>query len=392
MPAPETDPSTSITPRTQPVVPPIYQTVNFRLDENSYDDIRATGGLNEYWYSRFGNPTVDAAGAEIARLEGAEAGLMTSSGMAAVAVVLLTLLKAGDRLVAARELYGDTRDLLERDLRQLGITVDLVGAADLDSWRQAVGRAPVAVLYAESISNPQLRLLDVPALADLARGAAARLVVDNTFATPLLIRPLEHGADVVIDSVTKFLNGHSDVTAGCISSGPAHIQQFQRRVITLGGSLDPHAAFLVSRALRTVRLRLDRQMSTAARVAQFLKSRPDVEDVIYPGLAAYPQRELAARLLPAGRAGGMVTFVVQGGNQRGYDMMRRLRVLTEATSLGGVETLVSMPITSSQFNLSEKELTEAGIPPGMVRLSIGIEEPEDILSDLAQALDASRRP
>jgi cystathionine beta-lyase/cystathionine gamma-synthase len=374
------------------VVPPIYQTVNFRLDENSYDDIRATGGLNEYWYSRFGNPTVDAAGAEIARLEGAEAGLMTSSGMAAVAVVLLTLLKAGDRLVAARELYGDTRDLLERDLRQLGITVDLVGAADLDSWRQTVGRAPVAVLYAESISNPQLRLLDVPALADLARGAGARLVVDNTFATPLLIRPLEHGADVVIDSVTKFLNGHSDVTAGCISSGRAHIQQFQRRVITLGGSLDPHAAFLVSRALRTVRLRLDRQMSTAARVAQFLKSRPDVEDVIYPGLTAYPQRELAARLLPAGRAGGMVTFVVQGGNQRGYDMMRRLRVLTEATSLGGVETLVSMPITSSQFNLSEKELTEAGIPPGMVRLSIGIEEPGDILSDLAQALDASRRP
>jgi cystathionine beta-lyase/cystathionine gamma-synthase len=373
------------------VVPPIYQTVNFQLDETSYDDIRDTGGLNEYWYSRFRNPTVDAAGAEIARLEGAEAGLMTSSGMAAIAVVLLTLLKAGDRLVAARELYGDTRDLLERDLRQLGITVDLVGAADLDGWRQAVGRAPVAVLYAESISNPQLRLLDVPALTDLARGAGARLVVDNTFATPLLIRPLEHGADVVIDSVTKFLNGHSDVTAGCISSGPAHIQQFQRRVITLGSSLDPHAAFLISRALRTVRLRLDRQMSTAAQVAQFLASRPDVADVIYPGLPAYPQRELAARLLPAGRAGGMVTFVVQGGNQRGYDMMRRLRVLTEATSLGGVETLVSMPITSSQFNLSEKQLTEAGIPPGMVRLSIGIEEPEDILSDLAQALDASRR-
>ncbi len=391
MPAAGTDPSTPLNPRPQPVVPPIYQTVNFRLDETSYDDIRETGGLNEYWYSRFRNPTVDAAGAEIARLEGAEAGLMTSSGMAAIAVVLLTLLKAGDRLVAARELYGDTRDLLERDLQQLGITVDLVGAADLDGWRQAVGRAPVAVLYAESISNPQLRLLDVPVLADLAREAGARLVVDNTFATPLLFRPLEHGADVVIDSVTKFLNGHSDVTAGCISSAPAHIQQFQRRVITLGGSLDPHAAFLISRALRTVRLRLDRQMSTAARVAQFLASRPDVADVIYPGLAAYPQRELAARLLPAGRAGGMVTFVVEGGDQRGYDMMRRLRVLTEATSLGGVETLVSMPITSSQFNLSEKELSEAGIPPGMVRLSIGVEEPEDILSDLAQALDASRR-
>jgi cystathionine beta-lyase/cystathionine gamma-synthase len=391
MPTPETHSSASIPPPTQPVVPPIYQTVNFRLDENSYDDIRATGGLNEYWYSRFGNPTVDAAGAEVARLEGAEGGLMTSSGMAAISVVLLTLLKGGDRLVAARELYGDTRDLMERDLRQLGITVDLVGAADLDGWRHAVERAPVAVLYAESISNPQLRLLDVPALADLAREAGARLVVDNTFATPLLIRPLEHGADVVIDSVTKFLNGHSDVTAGCISAAREQIQEFQRRVITLGGSLDPHAAFLVSRALRTVQLRLDRQMSTAARVAQFLESRPDVVDVIYPGLPTYPQRELAARLLPGGRAGGMVTFVVYGGNQRGYDMMRRLRVLTEATSLGGVETLVSMPITSSQFNLSEEELTEAGIPPGMVRLSVGIEEPEDIIGDLAQALDASGR-
>jgi len=390
MPAPGVHPSTSATPRTQPVVAPIYQSVTFRLDEVSYDDIRATGGLNEYWYSRFRNPTVDAAGTDIARLEGAETALMTSSGMAAIAVVLLTLLSAGDRLVAARELYGDTRELLERDLRQLGVTVELVGAADLDGWHRAVERGPAAMLYAETVSNPQLRLLDVPTLADLAHGAGARLVVDNTFATPLLVRPLEHGADVVIDSVTKFLNGHSDVTAGCISSNRALIQQFQRRVITLGSTLDPHAAFLVSRALRTVRLRLDRQMSTAAQVAGFLESRPDVADVIYPGLPTYPQRELAAQLLPAGRGGGMVTFVVHGGNQRGYDMMRRLRVLTEATSLGGVETLVSMPITSSQFNLSEEELAEAGIPPGMVRLSIGIEEPDEIIGDLAQALDTTR--
>ena len=185
MPAPGTHPSTSITPRTQPVVPPIYQSVNFRLDENSYDDIRATGGLNEYWYSRFGNPTVDAAGAEIARLEGAEAGLMNSSGMTAIAIVLLTLLKAGDRLVAARELYGDTRDLLERDLRRWIWLAPLILTAGV---RPSDARLSRCCMRSRS-PNPQLRLLDVPALADLARGAGARLVVDNTFATALLIRP-----------------------------------------------------------------------------------------------------------------------------------------------------------------------------------------------------------
>src|SRR5262245_14825843 len=349
-------PDPTATLRTRPVVPPIYQSVNFHLDPVTYDDVRSTGGLNEYWYSRFGNPTVDAVGTEIARLEGAEAGLMTSSGMAAIAVVLVSLVRAGDRIVAARELYGDTRDLLERDLTALGVAVELVGAADIDGWRHAVQRAPAAVLYAESLSNPQLRLLDIPALADLAHHAGARLVVDNTFATPLMLQPLAHGADVVINSVTKFLNGHSDVTAGCICSTAELRPEFQQRVITFGGCLDPHAAFLVSRALRTVHLRVDRQMRTAAEVATYLHSRPDVAEVIYPGLPSYRQRELADQLLPADRAGGMVTFVVDGGDERGYEFMRRLRRLTEATSLGGVETLISMPITSSQFNLSPREL------------------------------------
>jgi cystathionine beta-lyase/cystathionine gamma-synthase len=376
-------------PRARPVVPPIYQTTIFRLDEPTYDDIRATGGLNEYWYSRFANPTVAAAAREIAALEGAEAALMTSSGMAAIAVVLVSLLRAGARVVAARELYGDTRDLLERDLAALGVEVELVGAADLDGWRRAVRRAPVSLLYGEVLSNPQLRLLDVPALSELAREAGARLVVDNTFATPLMIRPLELGADVVIDSATKFLNGHSDVTAGCISTSSELLPEFQRRVITLGSCLDPHAAFLVSRALKTVELRLDRQMGTAARVAAFLSSRPDVVDVIYPGLARYAQRALADRLLARDRRGGMVTFVVAGGNERGYAVMRRLQTVTEATSLGGVETLISMPITSSQFNLSARQLEDAGIVPGMIRLSIGVEEPEAIIADLAQALDGS---
>ena len=376
-------------PRVRPVVAPIYQSVNFHLDETTYDDIRATGGLHEYWYTRFGNPGVDAAAAEIARLEGAPAGLLTASGMAAVAAVLVSLLRAGDRVIAARELYGDTRDLLERDLTRLGVEVELVAAADLDGWRRAVERAPVALLYAESLSNPQLRLLDVPALARLAHDAGARLVVDNTFATPRLLRPLEHGADVVVESVTKFLNGHSDVTAGCIAAAPALVEEFQRRLITFGGCLDPHAAFLVSRSLRTFRLRLDRQMGTAATVAAYLAGRPDVTDVIYPGLPGYPQRALADALLPAGCGGGMVTFVVDGGDRRGYAFLRRLRLLTEATSLGGVETLISMPITSSQFNLSAAELAEAGIPPGMVRLSVGIEEPDEIIADLAQALDGA---
>ncbi|HKV89289.1 MAG TPA: aminotransferase class I/II-fold pyridoxal phosphate-dependent enzyme [Candidatus Dormibacteraeota bacterium] len=369
------------------MVGPIYQTTIFSLDDQSYSDIRATGGLHETWYSRFRNPTVDEAAAAIADLEHGAAGLMTSSGMAAIATTLVTLLRSGDRVIAAKELYGDTRDLLVRDLASFGVEVDLVDATDAGAWRAAVARKPPQVIYAETLSNPQLRLLDIPFLAELARESRATLVVDNTFATPYAVQPLAHGAHVVINSVTKYLNGHSDVTAGCVVADAVTIERCQQRLITFGGCLDPLAAFLILRGLKTFELRLARQTASAGRVAEFLEKRTDVARVFYPGLASYPQAELARRMLKGNRCGAMVTFVVKGGDERAGLVMRRLERVAEATSLGGVESLVSSPPTSSQFNLSRSELDEVGIVPGMLRLSVGVEDGDQLIDDLRQALD-----
>lgn len=373
------------------MVQPIYQTTIFSLDDQSYSDIRSTGGLRETWYSRFRNPTVDATAAAIAELEGGEAGLMTSSGMAAIATTLVTLVESGDRIVTAKELYGDTRDLLVRDLAAFGVEVVLVDTTDLKAWRKAVDNGRTKVLYGEMLSNPQLRLLDVRALVEIAASAGAALVVDNTFASAYTARPLALGADVVINSVTKFLNGHSDVTAGCVVSDASTIERIQQRLITFGTCLDPHAAFLVLRALKTFDIRLARQAGSALAVAKFLEQRDDVARVIYPGLPSYPQAALADRQLPADRRGGMVTFVVKGGDDRAERLMRKLKLIHEATSLGGVESLVSSPPTSSQFNLTAAELAEVGIEAGMLRLSVGVEPLADVIADLRQALDGSQR-
>ncbi|MFC0434778.1 PLP-dependent aspartate aminotransferase family protein [Kutzneria buriramensis] len=367
--------------RTRPVVPPIYQSATFYLDDLAYKDIQE-GGLREHWYSRFANPTVDAAAAEIAALEGAEAAFMTSSGMAAIATTLLTLLPG--RIVAARQVYGDTRDLLVRDLPALGFDVAMVDATDLDEWAAAIAAAPTAVVYAETLSNPQLDLTDLAALADLAHAAGAKLVVDNTFATPYTVNPLRHGADVVVHSATKFLSGHSDVIAGVVLADAATVTEIQKRVITFGGCLDPHAAFLVWRGIQTFSLRLDRSCATAAALADRLAANPEVVSVRYPGRADYSRAEIAGRLMRTG--GAMVAFTVRGGDARALAVMRRLTVASEATSLGGVETLVSTPFNSSHFSLTPEERAAARIDDGMIRLSCGIEEAEVLIADIEDAL------
>jgi cystathionine beta-lyase/cystathionine gamma-synthase len=373
--------------RTTPVVPPIYQCTTFELDDDSYRDIVEGGGFDQAWYTRFGNPTVAWAADAVARLEGAEAAVMTSSGMAAIATTLLSLCRAGDRVVAARELYGDTRDLLVRDLPALGVRVEFVAAADLGQWQAALAAGPAAVAYAETLSNPQLRVLDVPRVAELAHRHGARLVVDNTFASAFCVQPLALGADVVVHSATKFLNGHSDVVAGAVVADPGTVREVQRRVVTFGTCLDPHAAFLVARALHTYELRLACQAEGAARIARWLEgAHDDVAWVRYPGLASHPDAAVAERTWRPGRRGAMVAFVVRGGNHRAARFLRALDLVREATSLGGVETLISAPHNSSQFSYSREELDLAGIEPGMVRLSVGIEPADDLLADLDQAL------
>ncbi len=377
------------TSRTAPVVPPIYQTTTFELDDQSYADIQGTGGLHETWYSRFSNPTVSAAADEIARLEAAIHGLMTASGMAAIATTLVTLLRAGDTVVASRQVYGDTGDLFERDLPGLGIEVVRVDAFDTDGWREAIARHRPRVVYGETLSNPQLRVMDIGAVAAAAHEGGATVVVDNTFATPYCTRPLDLGADVVVESATKFLAGHSDVVAGAIGTRDRDLhEEIQRRIITFGGSLDPHAAFLVWRGLRTFRVRLAEAVGVATALADDLAAMEDVVAVIHPSRSDHPDAAVVPSVL-TGAPGAMLTFVVAGGDDRALRLVRHLEVAVEATSLGGVETLASLPFNSSHFNMTDDERLEAGILPGMVRLAIGLEGHDLLLEDLARAVKAS---
>ena len=381
-------------PRTRPVVPPIHHSVTYFLDDTAYADIQ-NGGLDEVWYGRFRNPTVDVAAEEVCGLEASEAALMTSSGMGAIATTLLTLLRRGDRLVAARQVYGDTRDLLVRDLPSWGFDVVQVDALSLDAWRAAVADGGAGVLYVETLANPQLDLADIPAIASIAHDVGALLVVDNTFATPYNVQPRLLGADVVVHSATKFLNGHSDAIAGVVAADADVVREVQRRVITLGTCLDPHAAYLVWRGLQTFGLRIARSNATALRLAAALADREDVVSVRHPGLPGYERAGEAARVLRRNedgtlRTGGMVTFTVEGGDERALAVMRELQVACEATSLGGVETLVSTPFNSSHFSLSAAERVAARIDDGMIRVSCGIEPAELLIGDFLSALDRTR--
>lgn len=383
-------PGRTYTSRTFPVVPPIYQSTTFELDDAAYEDIQGTGGLHETWYSRFSNPTVQAAADTVAAHAGARHGMMTSSGMAAIATTLVTLLRGGDTLVASKQVYGDTNDLIERDLPRFGIEVIRIDAWDSEAWREAIETHRPTVVYGETLSNPQLRLMDIPTVAEAAHAVGAKLVVDNTFATPFCTRPLSIGADVTIDSATKFLAGHSDVIAGVVCTDDTELlEEIQRRMITFGGSLDPHAGYLVWRGLQTFEVRLREACRTAHGLAETLVDEPGVLGVVYPGRDDHPDAtSVAPRVMPGAR-GAMVTLVLDGGDERALEVIRNLGVATEATSLGGVETLASLPFNSSHFNMSSEERLAAGILPGMLRLSVGLEGEDRIREDVRQAMKAA---
>lgn len=372
--------------RATPLVPPIHRSVTYELDAQTYADIE-NGGLTEYWYSRYGNPTNDLVAGEIAALEGAERGYLTASGMAAISSTLLALLGSGDRLVAAQQLYGDTRDLLSKDLARWGIEVDFVDVRDQSAWARAISERPTAAVYVETFSNPSLIPADIPAIADLAHAAGAQLVVDSTFATPYVVQPLALGADLVVHSATKFLNGHSDVTAGVVLGSAQHIERVQRQVIRLGGCLDPGAAHLLWRGLQTFELRMERALSNAGALARALSARDDIVEVIHPTLANYPGSAVAQRICREGRTPALVTLVVKGGDSTATAVLRELAVAREATSLGDVRTLVSTPFNSSHLGFSPEELQLAGIAPGTIRISCGLEQPSLLIDDLNRVLD-----
>ena len=371
-----------------PVVTPIHPTVGFLYD--SIDDLDAIFATTRdgYVYPRYGSPTVTAFEESIAELEGGEAAFAFASGMAAIHVALLAAgVKAGTPVVAALDVYGATFALLGRLLAELGAQARFVDVTDLAAVEAALAEArPVAVL-AEIISNPLLKVANVPALSELAHRFGAQLLIDNTFASPYLFNPLAHGADYCIHSATKYIGGHGDVMAGVVVTSAENRRKLYELNKLVGSVLGPFEAWLALRGVKTLPLRMRQQCANAARVAQWLTAQRKIARVNYPGLPVHPQHELAYRLFGERGFGGMLSFEIADADRaKAFRFMEALELCLPATTLGDIYTLVLHPVTSSHRALSPEERARVGIGEGLVRLSAGIEDADDIIADLDQAL------
>lgn len=363
---------------------PIYETSTFVFDSAADVERYQAGGSGAYLYSRYENPTVVALEETLARVDGAEASLAFSSGMAAVATALIGLLKAGDEVVCASAIYGGTFHIIEDLLPRWGIARRFVSLDELAAPDSVIGPR-TRVVWFESPINPTLRCIDIARVADACRRAGVTSVIDNTFAGPINQPALALGVDLSMQSATKYLNGHSDVTAGVLSGSTRLVEPLGKLRRLLGGILDPQPAYALGRGLKTLPLRTARHNSNARAVAEALEGHPRIERVYYPGLASHPDHEVARRQMSG--FGGMVCIDVKGGQDGAYRTFDRLRLFARAASLGGAESLCSLPILTSQYGLTDGELASAGVTRGMMRLSIGLENPEDLIADLRQALD-----
>jgi cystathionine beta-lyase/cystathionine gamma-synthase len=364
---------------------PVFQSSTYELDGAAYEDIARTGGTETWWYSRLGNPTVDAVAAKVAALEGAGAAQAFASGMAAITATVMTTTPPGGRIVAARELYGEAFTLLDQVLPASGRSVTFVAMSDIAAWRRELPGADVA--YVETLSNPMLRVADLPTIAGLARDAGATAIVDSTFASPVNVRPLEHGFDLVVHSATKYLGGHSDLMAGVVAGSRPLIARITAMAKTFGGCLDPLAAATLDRSLKTLVLRMERHNDNALAIARWLRAHDQIEAVSYPLLDDHPDAAMARTLLAGGS--GIVTFQARGGDARAGALMDNLTLIAQATSLGGVESLISAPYNTSHRQLSADQRSAIGILPGTLRLSVGVEDVADLIDDLDRALTAS---
>jgi cystathionine beta-lyase/cystathionine gamma-synthase len=329
-----------------------------------------------------------AFAAAVAELEGAEAGFAFASGMGAIHAALGTVLSAGDRVVATQASYGTTRAQLTGVFGRLGVTTEFVDVTDLAAVEVALAAAPTRVLYAETIANPTIVVADHVALADLAHRFGALYIVDNTFASPYLCRPVELGADLVVESATKYLAGHSDVMAGVVCGATSLVQRVRDFQVDTGASLDPHAAFLAMRGLSTLALRMERHSATAGALGAWLEGQAGVSRVWYPALATHPQHEVASRQLA--RGGGMLAFELEGGRAAGAALIDTLTIPVRTASLGSVFTIVSHPPSTTHRQLDDAALAAAGITAGLLRCSVGLEDLDDLIADFSRALDAAR--
>jgi methionine-gamma-lyase len=374
-----------------PTTVPIYQTATFASGDADELGRVVADGHTGYSYSRISNPTTAALGAAYAELAGGEAGVALASGMGAIHAALASLVRAGDRIVAPVATYGSTRSQLVRVFGGFGVEVDIVDTTDHAAVAAALASGPVRVLYAETIANPTTHVADHGALAELAHRHGASYVVDNTFASPYVCRPLDLGADLVVESATKFLGGHSDLIAGVVA-GPADLIAGVERVqVDTGATLGPLEAFLVLRGILTLAVRAERHAATAMALATWLERHDGVESVLYPGLASHPQHDVAVRQFRSGVAGGMLAFEVAGGRAAGRAVIDALRLPELTASLGSVHTMVVHPPSTSHRQSTEAELLAAGITPGLLRVSVGLEDLEDLQADLSEALDQAAR-
>ena len=356
---------------------PIYQSSTF---------VSEPGGGGEVLYTRYGNnPNQLRLAERLARLEGAEAAIFVASGMGATALAHLAVLRPGDHLLTSEWIYGGTRKLFTEDFNTLGIDVSFVSPDRRRDWRQKL-RKNTRAIFVETPTNPAMRLVDLDWLSILTREEGIPLLVDSTFASPINFRPLEHGADVVIHSVTKYLNGHSDVIAGAVAGTEVFIDEVRDRMRVWGQSLDPHCAWLIERGMKTLAVRIERHTRTGMEVATWLEAQPKVKRVAYPGLASHPDHDLAKRTMDG--FGGMVGVELVGGPRAADRCLKALRLITQAPSLGGVESLVSEPRFTSHAAMTAEQRAAAGIPDGFFRLSLGLEDAEDLITDLARGLAA----
>lgn len=362
-------------PDQAPISTPIFQSSTFRNPVGSTEEVR---------YTRYGNnPNQLLLAEKLASLEGAERAIFVASGMGATALAHLAILRPGDHLLSSSWIYGGTRRLFAEEFGKLGIDVTFVDASESRNWRRQLTKSTRAI-FLETPTNPLIRVIDLEPLAAFCRDQGIALIVDSTFATPINFRPLEHDADVVIHSATKYLNGHSDVIGGVVAGSEAVVEEVRRLMQVWGQAPDPHATWLVERGLKTLAVRMARHNANGLAFAKWACDHPAIAAVHYPGLPTHPNHELAARVMEG--FGGMVGISFVGGGTVANHVLQRLRMVAHAPSLGGVESLVSEPRFTSHAGLSPEELEAAGIHDGFVRISLGIEDVDDIIGDFEAAL------
>ena len=367
---------------------PIYQAAAFSTGDAAELGDVLTGAIPGYAYSRIDNPTTAALGSAIAELEGAESGLAFATGMSAIHAAIVSVVRAGQTIVATSAVYGTTRDLMVRILGGLGITTEFVDPRDVAAVDAALARTGAPILYIETVSNPTIVVSDLAALAGVAHARGALLLVDNTFASPYSCRPIELGADLVMHSATKYLSGHSDVLAGVVVGSRARVDAVRPVLVDVGGALAPIAAWLVLRGLPTLAIRMERHSATALELAAWLTGQDGVERVFYPGLPTDASHEVASRQLDV--FGGMLAFELAGGREAGRAFLDAMRIGERTASLGSIRTIISHPSSTTHRQLDAAALAAAGIAPGLLRISVGLEDVEDLREDLEVALAAAR--